>query len=140
MFYLFNRLILRIVCDSWLCMDFPIPESGMALLLKASNLRRAWSKLLNAKLDGDWGVLCVSRINCIQMFVAALKENVENALKNIPSSSKRLEMELWHDLAQFMACQVAYTLKRLLPADLKVIIYVYMTLMMQRIVGYSSLI
>lgn len=29
-------------------------------------------------------------------------------------------MELWHDLAQFMNTEIVYTLKRLLPADLKV--------------------
>lgn len=43
---------LRIICDSWLCLDFPLHESGQALLLKASNLRRSWNKLLASKLDG----------------------------------------------------------------------------------------
>lgn len=42
----------RMVCDSWLCLDFPLHESGQALILKASNLRRKWNKLLANKLDG----------------------------------------------------------------------------------------
>lgn len=47
-----NATCSRLLCDSWLCVDFPVPEAGMNVLLKASNLRRAWSKLLSAKLEG----------------------------------------------------------------------------------------
>ena len=47
-----NATFSRIVCDSWLCLDIPQPEAGQSLLLKASNLRRSWNKLLANKLDG----------------------------------------------------------------------------------------
>lgn len=49
-----NATCSRIVCDSWLCVDLPVPESGQNLLLKASNLRRAWSKMLATKLDCEY--------------------------------------------------------------------------------------
>lgn len=46
-----NLTFSKLVCDSWLCLDFPVPESGQTLLLKASNLRNLWNKLLETKLD-----------------------------------------------------------------------------------------
>lgn len=76
----------------------------------------------------NWSVSPIGQVQSIvDAFVfnvrskpTALKDNVENALdkKNV-SAARRLEMELWHDLAQFMNTDVVYTLKRLLPADLK---------------------
>lgn len=36
------------------------------------------------------------------------------------AESRQLEMELWQSLAQYMSTEVPYTIKRLLPADLKV--------------------
>lgn len=122
-----NETCSRCVCDSWLCIDFPVPESGMQVLLKASNLRRAWSRLLSEKLDCKFGNL--QTINDTLRSPndsptnAALKVNVENALQNASKSAvaatRRHEAELWHDLAAFMNTDVVYTLKRLLPADLK---------------------
>lgn len=47
-----NSTFSRIICDSWLCLDFPIPETGQILLLKSSNLRRSWNQLLEQKLQG----------------------------------------------------------------------------------------
>lgn len=50
-----------------------------------------------------------------------MKDNVENAsAKGQKSSSNKLEKELWHNLAAYMNSEIPYTLKRLLPADLKV--------------------
>lgn len=36
------------------------------------------------------------------------------------SESNQLEADLWQNLAIYMNCEIGYTLKRLLPADLKV--------------------
>lgn len=50
-----------------------------------------------------------------------MKDNVENAsAKGQKSSSIQLEKELWHSLAAYMNSEIPYTIKRLLPADLKV--------------------
>lgn len=50
-----NLTFSRLICDSWLCLDFPSPESGQTLLFKASNLRRLWNKMLAEKLKGAVG-------------------------------------------------------------------------------------
>lgn len=42
----------RIVCDSWLELKFPIPDSGQILLMKATKLRHKWDFLLNQQLQG----------------------------------------------------------------------------------------
>lgn len=96
-------IISRIICDSWLCLDFPLPESGQSLLLKASNLRRTWNQLLANKLE-------------------SLSRNADSELtaNQRATESDRLEAELWQNLAVYMNCEIGYTLKRLLPADLKV--------------------
>lgn len=93
----------RIICDSWLCLDFPQPESGQNLLFKASNLRRTWTKLLEHKLE-------------------SMSKSVESELtaEKRDEDSKKLENELWSNLAAYMNSEILYTIKRLLPADLKV--------------------
>lgn len=101
----------RIICDSWLCLDFPQPEAGQSLLFRASKLRRTWNKLLANKLE-------------------ALDKSVESELgteKRI-QDSKQLEDELWSDLATYMNSEVLYTIKRLLPADLKVTKSIHFTI------------
>uniref|UniRef100_A0A182Q8L6 RNA helicase n=1 Tax=Anopheles farauti TaxID=69004 RepID=A0A182Q8L6_9DIPT len=97
-----NITFSRIVCDMWLCLDFPAPESGQALLLKATKLRRLWNRLLAEKLkaltvtaDGE---------------LTKMERNV---------SIEQMNRELWSNLAQFMNTEVCYTIKKLLPADLK---------------------
>lgn len=45
-------LYFRIVCDSWLTLEFPVAETGQLLLLKASKLREKWDFLLNQRLQG----------------------------------------------------------------------------------------
>lgn len=84
-------------------MEFPQPEAGQSLLLKASNLRRTWNNLLTNRLE-------------------SMTKSVENELttEKRESDSRRLENELWSNLATFMNSEILYTVKRLLPADLKV--------------------
>ncbi|XP_065365082.1 probable ATP-dependent RNA helicase DHX34 [Calliphora vicina] len=97
-----NASITRLICDSWLCLEFPTPEAGCELLQRAIKLRRLWNKLLMDKLTD-------------------LELNVENQLKPKLSSKSNnySEDDLWHKLIEFMSANVAYTIKRLLPADLK---------------------
>ncbi|XP_055634665.1 probable ATP-dependent RNA helicase DHX34 isoform X2 [Toxorhynchites rutilus septentrionalis] len=99
-----NLTMSRLVCDSWLCLDFPSPESGQTLLLKATNLRRLWNKMLAEKLK-------------------VLTQTADEALgKNEREKSiEQTNYELWQDLAQFMNTEVCYTIKRLLPADAKIL-------------------
>lgn len=40
------------VCDSWLQLEFPLPEAAESLILKASKLRNTWDNLLKLKLEG----------------------------------------------------------------------------------------
>lgn len=87
-----NVTFSRVICDSWLCLDFPFPESGQTLLVRAANLRKRWNDLVTQKLT---------------------ESQVENA-----SKSRDFE-QLERDLANYMNCEVFYTFKRLLPADLK---------------------
>lgn len=49
-----NATFSRMICDSWLCLDFPVPESGQQLIYRASNLRRSWNKLLTIKLESKF--------------------------------------------------------------------------------------
>lgn len=86
-----NLTFSRIICDSWLCLDFPFPETGQTLLVRATNLRRRWNTLISQKL-------------------------AEGEMK----SMKEMDFQsLERDLANFMNCEIFYTIKRLLPADLK---------------------
>jgi hypothetical protein len=41
------------VCDSWLQLEFLLPEAAMLLLLKAAVLRNKWEQLLNLRLEGN---------------------------------------------------------------------------------------
>ncbi|XP_067640637.1 probable ATP-dependent RNA helicase DHX34 isoform X2 [Eurosta solidaginis] len=96
-----NASVTRIVCDSWLCLDFPIPETGCKLLCRAIKLRRLWAKLLSQKLTD-------------------LANNVESqSVKKDKNAVKDEEAELWEELIDFMSANVSYTIKRLLPADIK---------------------
>uniref|UniRef100_A0A182U3Q7 RNA helicase n=1 Tax=Anopheles melas TaxID=34690 RepID=A0A182U3Q7_9DIPT len=97
-----NASCSRIVCDAWLCLDFPAPESGQALLLKATKLRRLWNRLLAEKLKA--------------LTITADGE-LTKAERNV--SIDQMNRELWSSLAQYMNTEVCYTMKKLLPADLK---------------------
>lgn len=87
-----NVTFSRVICDSWLCFDFPYPESGQTLILRAAKLRKRWNDLVTQKLT-------------------------ESQIEHV-SKSREFE-QLERDLAGFMNCEVFYTIKRLLPADLK---------------------
>lgn len=85
-------------------MEFPQPESGQTLLYKASNLRRTWNILLANKLES-------SSTKSIESELATEKHATD---------TKQLENDLWTNLAAYMNSEILYTVKRLLPADLKV--------------------
>ncbi|XP_020296312.1 probable ATP-dependent RNA helicase DHX34 isoform X2 [Pseudomyrmex gracilis] len=84
-----------IVCDSWLMLEFPVPDSGQTLLMKAAKLRNKWEFLLNQQLQGF--------------------ENNER------KDFDKIEQSLTQELIEYMHTTVPYTIKRLLPADLKTI-------------------
>ncbi|XP_027848814.2 probable ATP-dependent RNA helicase DHX34 [Aphis gossypii] len=46
-----NRNFSQIICDSWLLMEFPLPEAAENLILKATKLRNTWDNLLKLKLE-----------------------------------------------------------------------------------------
>ncbi|KAH8396464.1 hypothetical protein KR222_010680, partial [Zaprionus bogoriensis] len=86
--------VTRIVCDGWLALDFPQPGSGLQLLCRAIELRRRWSSRLYAKLN----------------------ELKQQSAANATSDSSDT---LWQQLLDFMGLEPVYSIKRLLPADLK---------------------
>uniref|UniRef100_A0A8D8IRH3 Probable ATP-dependent RNA helicase DHX34 n=1 Tax=Culex pipiens TaxID=7175 RepID=A0A8D8IRH3_CULPI len=97
-----NLTFSRIICDSWLCVDFPSPESGQQLLLKASNLRRLWNRMLAEKLK-----------------VLTQTADSELTKEERGKTVEQMNYELWAELAQFMNTEVCYTVRRMLPADVK---------------------
>lgn len=98
-----NLTCSRIVCDEWICLEFPSPETGMTLLAKAVEIRQIWSKLMSEKLE------------------VLNNKNVDNEMKKIHGILNRLEHNLTQAVIGFMNCEVVYTIKRLLPGDLKVL-------------------
>ena len=93
----------KIICDSWLCLEFPHPETGMVLLQKACQLRGQWNKLLNQRLE------------------ALATKTVEGELSKPKREEQAdaIEQELWMQLANFMNTEIYYTIRRVLPAELK---------------------
>jgi hypothetical protein len=69
----------RLVCDSWLQLEFPLPEAAMLLLLKAAVLRTKWEHLLSLRLEGNNLPLIFIHISfkypTIGMFSFESKEN-----------------------------------------------------------------
>ncbi|XP_060821777.1 probable ATP-dependent RNA helicase DHX34 [Bombus pascuorum] len=92
-----NSTFSIIICDSWLELKFPIPDSGQILLMKANKLRHKWDFLLNQQLQDS---------------STSSDENQDFS---------EFEYTLTQDLIEYMHTTVPYTLKRLLPADLKTI-------------------
>lgn len=92
-----NSTFSIMICDSWLELKFPIPDSGQILLMKATKLRHKWDFLLNQQLQDS------------------STSNDEN------QDFSEFEYTLTQDLIEYMHTTVPYTLKRLLPADLKTI-------------------
>lgn len=56
---------------------------------------------------------------CVRLFALDLVNNVENQNMKKEKRSKDEECELWESLIDFMSVNISYTMKRLLPADLK---------------------
>ncbi|ALC49338.1 CG32533, partial [Drosophila busckii] len=98
-----NASVTRIVFDGWLSLDFPTPGSGLKLLSRAIQLRRHWNSRLFAKLNE------LNRPKCVH----------PSHHNKSPKEDK--EDILWYDLVDFMNLNVVYSIKRLLPADLKVL-------------------
>ncbi|XP_013140316.1 PREDICTED: probable ATP-dependent RNA helicase DHX34 [Papilio polytes] len=95
----------RIVCDSWLLLEFPYPETGMNLLLKAIKLRKRWDVLINRRL-----------------LDANPNKSVESELEKTKLTNYgELQHDLSCDISSYMNSDVCYTIKRLLPGDLKVL-------------------
>lgn len=92
----------RVVCDTWLLLEFPTPDSGIMLLSKALKIRATWSKLLEEKLE-----------------IVENKSVDSEIVKKQENSLGKLEYELEQDLVCYMNSEVSYTVKRLLPGDLK---------------------
>ncbi|XP_017888997.1 probable ATP-dependent RNA helicase DHX34 [Ceratina calcarata] len=90
-----NSIFSIIVCDSWLQLEFPVPDSGQILLMKATKLRHKWDFLLNQRL----------------------KDSRDDEKQDF----SEIEYSLTQELIEYMHTTVPYTLKRLLPADLKTI-------------------
>lgn len=49
-----NIELTQIVCDTWLCLEFPLPETGLRMFLRAIRLRKKWNKILMDKLTGNF--------------------------------------------------------------------------------------
>ncbi|GBP85155.1 Probable ATP-dependent RNA helicase DHX34 [Eumeta japonica] len=100
----------RIVSDSWLLLEFPYPENGLNLLLKATKLRHKWNALINRRLSD-----------------ANPEKSVESELAKCQTKTQKPYEELQHELScelsSYMNTEVYYTIKRLLPGDLKVMYY-----------------
>ncbi|KAK2587022.1 hypothetical protein KPH14_010983 [Odynerus spinipes] len=90
-----NATFSIIVCDAWLSLEFPVPDTGQTLLMKSTKLRQKWEFLLNKRL----------------------KESANDDTLNI----SEIEHELTQELIEYMHTTVPYVIKRLLPADLKTI-------------------
>ncbi|KAL6256792.1 hypothetical protein P5V15_011732 [Pogonomyrmex californicus] len=92
-----NSTFSIMVCDSWLMLEFPVSDSGQILLMRATKLRKKWDFLLNQQLQGS-----------------------DSANEEGKDFSK-IEQNLTQELIEYMHTTIPYTIKRLLPADLKMI-------------------
>ncbi|CAK1581156.1 unnamed protein product [Parnassius mnemosyne] len=103
-----NMGFTRIVCDSWLLLEFPYPETGLNLLLKAAKLRQRWDALINRRLaDANPN--------------KSVETELQKSKQTTKTSYEQLQHELSCDISSYMNCDVYYTIKRLLPGDLKVL-------------------
>ncbi|XP_029667898.1 probable ATP-dependent RNA helicase DHX34 isoform X2 [Formica exsecta] len=92
-----NSIFSLIACDSWLMLEFPVPDSGQTLLIRATKLRNKWDFLLNRRLQES--------------------DDTNDETKDF----SKIEQSLTQELIEYMHTTVPYTIKRLLPADLKMI-------------------
>ncbi|XP_045775996.1 probable ATP-dependent RNA helicase DHX34 isoform X1 [Maniola jurtina] len=101
-----NMGFTRLVCDSWLLLEFPHTETGLNLLIKATKLRQRWDAIINRRLSD-----------------ANPNKSVESELQKSHQNTPydELQYELSCDVTSYMNSDVYYTIKRLLPGDLKVL-------------------
>ncbi|XP_018342156.1 PREDICTED: probable ATP-dependent RNA helicase DHX34 isoform X2 [Trachymyrmex septentrionalis] len=92
-----NSTFSIIVCDLWLMLEFPAPDTGQILLMKAIKLRNKWDFLLNQQLQGP------------------------NDVNDKRKDFSKVDQCLTQELIEYMHTMIPYTIKRLLPADLKMI-------------------
>ncbi|XP_011135591.1 probable ATP-dependent RNA helicase DHX34 [Harpegnathos saltator] len=92
-----NSTFSIIACDSWLMLEFPVPDTGQTLLMKATKLRNEWDFLLNHQLQ------------------------VSDETNDTKQDFSKIEQSLTRKLIEYMNTTIPYTIKRLLPADLKTI-------------------
>lgn len=92
----------RIVCDSWLELQFVDAAAAQSLLLRACQLRYRWNDLLMLRLDPN-------------------RPLREKDVQKLEQKMKRMQKDLHYDLIAFTQTQTLYTIKRLLAADLKII-------------------
>lgn len=86
-----NSTFSRLVCDSWLQLDFPGIGNGQTLLLKAVKLRKQWETLLNKRLKNT--------------VTTSVEGELEKA-KDKDFNYDRLEWELTQGLVAYMNTEV----------------------------------
>lgn len=84
----------RMICDSWVEIRFPRPIDGQKLIYRATKLRQMWQNLLTEKLLED---------------SSTSSEELE-----------KLEQQLAGGLMELIHIEVLYSVRRLLPGDLKI--------------------
>eukprot|EP00092_Neocalanus_flemingeri_P025076 GFUD01027192.1.p1 GENE.GFUD01027192.1~~GFUD01027192.1.p1 ORF type:complete len:1156 (+),score=356.79 GFUD01027192.1:283-3750(+) len=94
-----NLSMERLVCDSWLEVKFAQAEQGQNQLLAAARLREYWQELLDLKLSDTTDMI----------------DNKETS----KARQSELETRLSHGLVEFLHNDTVFSIKRLLPADLK---------------------
>ncbi|KAK0083179.1 hypothetical protein PV325_009214 [Microctonus aethiopoides] len=92
-----NSTFTMTVCDLWLSLEFPIPDSGQNLLMRASKIRQKWDYLLTKQLQESTPLIGDAK----------------------DEDTSEIEYELSRELIEFMHTTVPYTVKRLLAADIK---------------------
>ena len=115
------------VCDSWLALEFPIIDTGQILLMRATKLRQKWDYLLNLQLQSKklLSTILIKYIIFLHFLQIIVKKNlVLDLSENTDANPADIEEELCYELTDFMNTSIPYSIKRLLPADLKSI-YVF---------------
>ena len=95
----------RLVCDSWIEIRFADVEDGQNQLLKAAKLRNIWTEFLDLRLRES--------LKSEKDAIATSEQDYEK--------SEELESKLSRGLIEFMHSESLFSLRRLLPGDLKVI-------------------
>merc|ERR1719369_1580825 len=94
-----NMAMDRIVCDSWLDVRFAVAENAQNQILAAARLRDYWKELLNLKLNDSNDIITNKEISKVRQ--------------------SELETRLSQGLVDFLHNDTVFSIKRLLPADLK---------------------